>query len=38
MALQVQEVMHKDPLSGHLFVFRGRRSFCVPAADPGRPS
>ncbi|WP_420886465.1 IS66 family insertion sequence element accessory protein TnpB [Bradyrhizobium elkanii] len=26
LALQVQEVLHKDPLSGHLFVFRGRRS------------
>ena len=25
LALQVQEVLHKDPLSGHLFVFRGRR-------------
>ena len=26
---QVQEVLHKDPLSGHLFVFRGRRSDLV---------
>ncbi|WP_407175614.1 IS66 family insertion sequence element accessory protein TnpB [Bradyrhizobium sp. STM 3562] len=26
LALQVQEVLRKDPLSGHLFVFRGRRS------------
>jgi transposase len=25
LALQVQEVLRKDPLSGHLFVFRGRR-------------
>ena len=24
LALQVQEVLRKDPLSGHLFVFRGR--------------
>lgn len=26
LALQVQEVLRKDPLGGHLFVFRGRRS------------
>ena len=25
-ALRVQEVLRKDPLSGHLFVFRGRRN------------
>ena len=25
LALQVQEVLRKDPLDGHLFVFRGRR-------------
>uniref|UniRef100_A0ABS3MMK6 IS66 family insertion sequence element accessory protein TnpB n=1 Tax=Bradyrhizobium quebecense TaxID=2748629 RepID=A0ABS3MMK6_9BRAD len=24
LALQEQEVLRKDPLSGHLFVFRGR--------------
>ena len=29
LALQVQEVLRKDPLSGHLFVFRGRRSNLV---------
>ena len=33
LALQVQEVLRKEPLSGHLFVFRGRRSqhatFCI---------
>ncbi|WP_456761243.1 IS66 family insertion sequence element accessory protein TnpB [Bradyrhizobium sp. USDA 4011] len=33
LALQVQEVLRKDPLSGHLFVFRGRRgqhsTFCI---------
>ncbi|WP_206734090.1 MULTISPECIES: IS66 family insertion sequence element accessory protein TnpB [Bradyrhizobium] len=29
LALQVQEVLHKEPLSGHLFVFRGRRSDLV---------
>ncbi|WP_368731232.1 IS66 family insertion sequence element accessory protein TnpB [Bradyrhizobium japonicum] len=29
LALQVQEVLHKDPLNGHLFVFRGRRSDLV---------
>src|ERR1700739_1973020 len=28
-ALQVQEVLRKDPRSGHLFVFRGRRSDLV---------
>src|SRR5262249_22092833 len=25
LALQGQEVLHRDPLSGHLFCFRGRR-------------
>ena len=25
LALQVQEVLERDPYSGHLFVFRGRR-------------
>jgi transposase len=25
LALQVQEVLRKDPLGGHLFCFRGRR-------------
>jgi transposase len=25
LALQVQEVLHRDPLGGHLFCFRGRR-------------
>ncbi|QAU43795.1 hypothetical protein XH83_35745 (plasmid) [Bradyrhizobium sp. CCBAU 53351] len=29
LALQVQEVLRKEPLSGHLFVFRGRRSDLV---------
>ncbi|MFC4844548.1 MULTISPECIES: IS66 family insertion sequence element accessory protein TnpB [Bradyrhizobium] len=29
LARQVQEVLRKDPLSGHLFVFRGRRSDLV---------
>ncbi|WP_456840638.1 IS66 family insertion sequence element accessory protein TnpB [Bradyrhizobium sp. USDA 4486] len=29
LALQVQEALRKDPLSGHLFVFRGRRSDLV---------
>ncbi|WP_349253157.1 IS66 family insertion sequence element accessory protein TnpB [Bradyrhizobium sp. CIAT3101] len=31
LALQVQEVLNKDPISGHLFVFRGRRSDLVKA-------
>ena len=26
LALQVQEVLRRNPLGGHLFVFRGRRS------------
>ncbi|UFX13039.1 IS66 family insertion sequence element accessory protein TnpB [Sinorhizobium meliloti] len=26
LALRVQDVLKHDPLSGHLFVFRGRRS------------
>jgi hypothetical protein len=25
LALQVQEILHREPLSGHLFCFRGRR-------------
>src|SRR6201989_2353849 len=25
LSLQVQEVLHRDPLCGHLFCFRGRR-------------
>ncbi|WP_410823528.1 IS66 family insertion sequence element accessory protein TnpB [Methylobacterium oryzisoli] len=25
LALQVQEVLKRDPLSGHVFCFRGRR-------------
>jgi transposase len=25
LALQVQEVLHRDPLNGHLFCFRSRR-------------
>jgi hypothetical protein len=25
LSLQVQEILHRDPLSGHLFCFRGRR-------------
>ena len=26
LSLQVQEVLHRDPLCGDLYVFRGRRS------------
>jgi len=29
LALQVQEVLRRDPHSGHLFVFRGRRGDLV---------
>lgn len=29
LALQVQEMLRKDPLSGHLLVFRGHRSDLV---------
>lgn len=29
LAFHVQEMLRKDPLSGHLFVFRGRRSDLV---------
>lgn len=25
LALAVQEILHKDPFNGHLFIFRGRR-------------
>ena len=25
LALQVQEILHRDPLGGHLFCLRGRR-------------
>jgi hypothetical protein len=34
LALQVQEVLKRNPHGGHLFVFRGRRgqptTFCIP--------
>jgi transposase len=26
LAMLVQEVLHQDPFSGHLFVFRGRKA------------
>ncbi len=29
LALQVQEVLKRDPHSGHVFVFRGRRGDCA---------
>ena len=29
LALQVQEILHRDPLGGHLFCFRGRRGDLV---------
>jgi transposase len=25
LSLQVQQILHRDPLNGHLFCFRGRR-------------
>ena len=31
LALQVQEVLKQDPLGGHLFCFRGRRSDLIKA-------
>ena len=31
LALQVQEVLRRDPYSGHLFVFRGRRGGLIKA-------
>jgi len=33
LALQVQEVLRHDPLSGHLFCFRGRRGFVAGMHD-----
>jgi transposase len=36
LALQVQEILHRDPLSGHLFCFRGRRGASNVAASSGR--
>jgi transposase len=36
LALQVQEVLKRDPLSGHLFCFRGRRSRMGPRVGPAR--
>jgi transposase len=34
LAMLVQAVLHQDPFSGHLFVFRGRKAqqptFCIP--------
>ena len=29
LALQVQEVLQRDPYGGHVFVFRGRRGDCA---------
>jgi transposase len=29
LALLVQEALHQDPFSGHLFVFRGRKAILV---------
>ena len=29
LALQVQEVLKRDPYGGHLFVLRGRRGDCA---------
>jgi transposase len=38
LALLVQEVLKRDPLSGHLFCFRGRRGDLLKVIwhDPGR--
>lgn len=33
LALRVQEVLKHDPLTGHLFVFRGRRSDILKIID-----
>ena len=29
LALQVQEVLRRDPYGGHVFVFRGKRGDCA---------
>jgi transposase len=34
LALKVQEVLRRDPLSGHLFVFRGRRGDLIVSGFP----
>ena len=37
LALQVQEALRRDPHSGHLFVFRGRRGVSIrPRPQLGR--
>jgi transposase len=33
LALQVQEVLRRDPHGGHLFVFRGRRGDLLEGID-----
>ena len=33
LSLQVQEVLRRDPLSGHLFCFRGRRVGVIAACS-----
>jgi hypothetical protein len=34
LALQVQEVLRRDPYGGHLFVFRGKRTSRAPFSIP----
>lgn len=34
LALQVQEVLKRDPLGGHIFCFRGRRGVCIRRRPP----
>jgi transposase len=36
LALQVQEILHRDPLNGHLFCFRGRRGNLLKVIWHGR--
>lgn len=36
LALQVQEVLRRDPNGGHLFIFRGRRGDLVKVCQTAR--
>jgi hypothetical protein len=38
LALQVREILHRDPLSGHLFCFRGRAWNAAASCGRARPT
>jgi transposase len=38
LAMLVQAVLHQDPFSGHLFVFRGRKANLIKIVSASSPS